>query len=75
MIKHRYAVRGCPVPAICPGTLAELELALVHAMTTSKYLPDKPVTVWFDNGKDQRYIIRSYMAGQEIMSTEDAEEE
>jgi hypothetical protein len=46
----------------------------VHALKISQYLPAKPVTVWYDNGKAERYVIRSYQAGKEIMNTE-AEEE
>jgi hypothetical protein len=78
MIKHRYVVRGCPVPVIFPGTLQELELALVHALKISQYLPDKPVTVWFDrwqDGTNERHVIRTYQAGRELVPEEEAEEE
>jgi hypothetical protein len=76
MIQHRYCVRGGDIPVIFPGTLRDLEAALVFAIKTSQYLPDRTITVWLDRHEPkERAPIRWYKAGQELTNMQEAEED
>lgn len=62
---QRYVRLGGPIATIYPGTLDDLNQAVLDCLTTSHFIPDELITLSAVYGRRNSVIIRRYKGGRQ----------